>query len=316
MKTLTKLLTGTALATTLALNSYSQEMLCDTNYNAEKEITRVVCTKENYGGTRTISVSDFKEGKVYLRTENLRSKTNKRLSTTEYEKGAEGKVLVKVDINGDGVPDQTRIWSDKEKVAFIDGNMDGFFETISTDKEYYSHEKGGLFPEPDETYKITAVAPDTSIKKTKLAGDLENVLLAFVDIYDNENKFAFNIDLDAYNLSYEAKKFDAISLLMGQKEEGLDFNPALRVYIIKRKLTKINGKDEIVEDKKISVIPAIINGGYDFSKDSPKKIEREAKKLLASMGEKEIYVAEPSKMFSAEMFFDLIGKDEKKEKGK
>ncbi len=315
MKTLKNLLT-TGILSTLAINSYSQEMICDTNYNAEKEITRVVCTRENYGGTRTISVSDFKEGRVYLRSENLRSKTNKRLSTKTFEKDAEGKVLVKVDINGDGVPDQTRIWSDKEKVAFIDNNMDGFFETIDTDKEYYSHEKSGLFPEPDETYKITSATPDTSIKKTKLAGDLENVLLAFVDIYDNENKFSFNIDLDAYNLSYEAKKFDAVGLLMGQKEEGLDFAPPLRIYIIKRKLTKIDGKEEKIEDKKISVIPAIINGGYDFSKDSPKKIKKEVEKLLAGMGEKEIYVAEPSKIFSAEMFFDLLGKNEKKEKGK
>lgn len=195
-------------------------------------------------------------------------------------------------------------------------NLEFKTETSNETKKDTSLTKILETPQIEQTTQYQSTQPTKETKKTEFAGDLENVILAFVDIYENETKLTFNIDLDEHNLSYETRKFSALNLLMGAKEDGLDFDPPLRVYVIKRKLTKLNGKEEIVEDKKISVIPAIINEGYNFEKDSQKKIEKEAKKLLAGMGEKEIYVAEPSKIFSAEMFFDLLGKDEKKEKEK
>ena len=128
-----------------------------------------------------------------------------------------------------------------------------------------------------------------SIEKNVYSQDVKNALLAYVSL-DEKEQTTFNVDsIKPCNFSYKTPSSSKI-----------DFDLPIKLYIIKT----------IKKRKNLHAIPTILKWGYDFSKD-PKKTKKEVYNLL-TIPKDSISVSEPVKYWSSDMFFELIGKDGKK----
>ena len=57
-------------------------------------------------------------------------------------------------------------------------------------------------------------------------------------------------------------------------------------------------------EKEMIVVPAITDGGYNFSKDSEKEIEKQVREFIK---EGKIRISDPVEYGSSEMFLELVG---------
>lgn len=132
-----------------------------------------------------------------------------------------------------------------------------------------------------------------STEKNDYSQDVKNAFLAYVSL-DEKEPTTFNVDsIKPFKFSYKTPSSSKV-----------DFDLPIKLYIIKT----------IKKRKSLHAIPTILKWGYDFSKD-PKKTKKEVYNILTAPKDS-ISVSEPVKYWSSDMFFELIGNDEKRNKGK
>lgn len=141
---------------------------------------------------------------------------------------------------------------------------------------------------PKENLNISeSVKYRLSTEKNAYSPDVKNALLAYVSL-DKKEPTTFNIDsIKPCKLSYKTPS-----------SAKLDFDLPIKLYIIKT----------IKKRKKLYAIPTILKWGYDFSKDPKKEVYN-----LLTAPRDSISVSEPVKYWSSDMFFELIGKNEKED---
>ncbi|MEK6844998.1 MAG: hypothetical protein AABX44_01960 [Nanoarchaeota archaeon] len=141
------------------------------------------------------------------------------------------------------------------------------------------------------TKLLTGTALATLLSFNSYAQDIKNVILAYVSIKGNEKKTFFNVDsLKPYNLSFVVKETALLDIMMGKEQKEDKSYIKTKLYLV------------IKTEKETRVIPTIIEGGYDFSKDSKKDVEKEVKKLIK---DKKISISDVVKYGSEEMFMEL-----------
>ena len=113
------------------------------------------------------------------------------------------------------------------------------------------------------------------------AQEIKNAMLIYVSADKKEEKI-FNIDsIKPHKLSYTAPAMGFLMEALAPEEVG--FEPKIKLYILKK------------TEKGREVIPAIVEGEYDFSKDHSKKILREVYSIFNDAPKEAISVSEPIK---------------------
>ncbi len=276
MKTLTKLLTTTALIAGLnfsnVYNSFSQEI---------KNAMLIYIS----GGKKEEKISQIDSIKPY------------KLSYTAPAMGLLMEALSPEEVGFDP-PIRLYILNKKEKgfeiiPAVIEGA--GWYNFSKDHSKKTLREIYSIFNDaPKEALNISEpVKYRLSAEKNAYSQDVKNALLAYVSL-DEKEPTTFNVDsIKPYKLSYNTPSYSKI-----------DFDLPIKLYLIKT----------IKKRKSLHAIPTILKWGYDFSKD-PKKTKKEVYNILTAPKDS-ISVSEPVKYWSSDMFFELIGKTEKEDEKK
>ncbi len=146
------------------------------------------------------------------------------------------------------------------------------------------------------TKLLAGTALATTLTLNSYSQNIENVIVAYVSIQDKKTKTRFNVDtLKSYNVYFEAEKTDFLDFIMrgmGGKSESNESGTKIKLYLIKK------------TEKETLVIPTILEGGYDFSKDSKKEIEKQVREFIK---EEKISISDAVNYGSGEMFMELAG---------
>ena len=123
----------------------------------------------------------------------------------------------------------------------------------------------------------------------------KNTILTYVSIQDKKNENILKVDsLKSYNLSFAVEKTNLLDLMMDEKPKKDNPEDRIKLYIIKK--TK----------NETRVIPTILDGGYDFSRDSKQKIEKYIREFIK---EEKISISDAVKYKSDEMFIEIFGEE-------
>lgn len=123
----------------------------------------------------------------------------------------------------------------------------------------------------------------------------KHIMIAYVSIQDKKDEIILNVDsAKFYSFSFTIDKARALDIMMGEKSKENKLDTKNKLYLVKK--TK----------KETIIVPTIIEGGYDFSKDSKKDIEKEVKKLIK---DEKISISDVVKYGSEEMFIELVGEE-------
>lgn len=147
------------------------------------------------------------------------------------------------------------------------------------------------------TALITGLNLTTGLNNNSYSQDLRNILVSYVSIREDKEYTYFDVDSikKISTLSYRIKKPNFLDVFKEKNLEEDEYN-LVKHYIIKK------------TEEKTLVIPSITVDGYDFSKDSKTKIEKEVKKFV---NEGNLHISDPMKFGSTEMYFELAGEDKK-----
>ncbi|MEK6823447.1 MAG: hypothetical protein AABY06_00270 [Nanoarchaeota archaeon] len=145
---------------------------------------------------------------------------------------------------------------------------------------------------------LTGTALATALAFNSYSQNLKNTLVAYVSIKDEKKETIFNIDsLKSYDISFTIEKVNMFDLLM----KGMKVKPNKEKSDTKIKLYLIRKTE-----KETRIIPAITEGGYDFSKDSKKTIEKQVREFLK---DEKISISDAVEYGSGEMFMEIVGND-------
>jgi len=137
----------------------------------------------------------------------------------------------------------------------------------------------------------TALA--TALTFNSYSQTTKNTLVAYVSFQDEKKESVFNVDsIKPYGLSFSVEKISIMDLIMGKKLKDLKSEIKPKLYIVRK------------TEKEMIVVPAITDGGYNFSKDSEKEIEKQVREFIK---EGKIRISDPVEYGSAEMFLELVG---------
>ena len=121
----------------------------------------------------------------------------------------------------------------------------------------------------------------------------KNTILAYVSVQDKKDKTVLNVDsLKSYNLSFEVEKTNMFDLIMRGRPKDDKSGTKIKLYIVKK------------TEKGTLVIPTITEGGYDFSKDPKKEIEKQVREFIK---EEKISISDVVEYGSGEMFMEIAG---------
>lgn len=142
------------------------------------------------------------------------------------------------------------------------------------------------------TKLLTGTALATTLAFNSYSQSLKNAIIAYVSVQDKKNETVFNVDsLKSYNLSFIIEKTSFLDILMGGKPKDDKPDAQTKLYIVRK------------TEKNTRVIPAITEGGYDFSKDSKKEVERQVREFIK---EEKIFITDPVNYGSGEMFMEIV----------
>ena len=137
----------------------------------------------------------------------------------------------------------------------------------------------------------TALA--TALTFNSYAQEPKNTIVAYISVQEEKNENIIKVDsLKSYNLSFAVEKDNALDLMMGKKPKENKSKNNIKLYIIRK--TK----------NETRVIPMILEGDYDFSKDFKKEIEKQVRVFVK---DEKISVSEPVEYGSSDMFMEIIG---------
>ena len=88
--------------------------------------------------------------------------------------------------------------------------------------------------------------------------------------------------------------FDLLMKGMKVKPNKEKSDTKIKLYLIRK------------TEKETRIIPAITEGGYDFSKDSKKTIEKQVREFLK---DEKISISDAVEYGSGEMFMEIVGND-------
>ncbi len=142
---------------------------------------------------------------------------------------------------------------------------------------------------------LTGTALATALTFNSYSQNIKNTIVAYVSVQDKKDETLFNIDsLKSYNLSFAVKKIDLFKLIMGGKLKEDKSGGKIKLYAVKK------------TEKETLVIPMVTEGGYDFSKDSKKEIEKQVREFLK---DEKISISDAVKYGSSEMFMEIVGEE-------
>lgn len=143
------------------------------------------------------------------------------------------------------------------------------------------------------TKLLTGTALATALTFNSYSQEIKNTIVAYVSIKGNEKETILNVDsLKSYNLSFAVEKTNLLDLMMAKKpkEKEIKYEDKTKLYIVRK------------TEKETQVIPTILEGEYDFSRDSKAKIE---KQVRAFVKDEKISISDAVKYGSEEMFMEL-----------
>lgn len=140
---------------------------------------------------------------------------------------------------------------------------------------------------------LTGTALAASLSLNSYSQDIKNTIVAYVSAQDEKDETIFNVDsLKAYGLSFKVKKENLLDLIMAGKPKEDKSDAKTKLYLVRK------------TEKDTRIIPTITEGGYDFSKDSKKEIEKQIKEFIK---EEKMNISNPVKYGSGEMFMEIVG---------
>lgn len=142
---------------------------------------------------------------------------------------------------------------------------------------------------------LTGTALATALSFNSYSQTPKNTIVAYVNVQDEKNKTILIVDsLKSYGLSFEVEKTNLLDLIMRGKPKDDESGTKIKLYVVKK--TK----------KGTLVIPAITEGGYDFSKDSKKEIEKQVREFIK---DEKINISDAVEYGSGEMFMEIVGEE-------
>ena len=143
--------------------------------------------------------------------------------------------------------------------------------------------------------KILTTALATALTFNSYSQIPKNTIVAYVSVPDKENKIGFDVDsLRSGNLSFEFEKASMLDLLMRGIPKENKSDTQIKLYAVRK------------TEKETRVIPIITEGGYDFSKDSKKEIEKQIKAFIK---DEKINISDAVKYGSGEMIMEIVGNE-------
>ena len=119
----------------------------------------------------------------------------------------------------------------------------------------------------------------------------KNTIVAYISVNEDKKYDFFNIDsLKPYGISFAVEKTNLLDLMMSGKPKKDNSGTQIKLYIVRK--TK----------NETRVVPTMLEGEYDFSKDSKKEIEKQVKEFIK---EEKISISDPVKYGSGEMFMEI-----------
>ena|SRR3989338_2495814 len=123
----------------------------------------------------------------------------------------------------------------------------------------------------------------------------KNTMVVYVSVDDKKDEAIVNVDsIKSYNISFSVEKNNLLDLMMGGKPKENKSENKTKLYIVRKT------KNETI------VIPAMTEGGYDFSKGSKKEIEKQVREFVK---DEKISISDAVKYDSGEMFMEIFGDD-------
>ena len=142
---------------------------------------------------------------------------------------------------------------------------------------------------------LTTTALATGLTFNSYSQIPKNTIVAYTSVQDKENKTSINIDsLRSGNLSFEFEKASMLDLLMRGIPKENKSDTQIKLYAVRK------------TERETRVIPIITEGGYDFSKDSKKEIEKQIKAFIK---DEKINISDAVKYGSGEMIMEIVGNE-------
>ena len=143
--------------------------------------------------------------------------------------------------------------------------------------------------------KILTTALATALTFNSYSQIPKNTVVAYVSVPGKENKPGFDVDsLKSYDVSFEFEEANMLDFFMKGIPKENKSDTQIKLYAVRK------------TEKETRVIPIITEGGYDFSKDSKKEIEKQIKAFIK---DEKINISDAVKYGSGEMIMEIVGNE-------